>query len=117
MNKRALGAEYEEKAVEYLKSHGYFILERNYRCRIGEIDVIARHKGTLVFIEVKYRKNARMGRPEEAVTVSKMKTICKVADYYRMCKGYHDQEPCRFDVVAILQDEIQIYENAFSYQK
>lgn len=114
-NKRTLGTQYEEQAVEYLKSRGYFILERNFRCRQGEIDIIARDGRYLVFLEVKYRKNSRKGRPEEAVTPVKMRTICRVADYYRLRKGYGESTPCRFDVVAILGDEIQLYKNAFPY--
>lgn len=117
MNKREIGTEYEEKAVAFLENRGYFILERNFRNRIGEIDIIARHHEYLVFIEVKYRKNIRSGRPEEAVTSAKMRTICKVADYYRMRYGFGDDTPCRFDVVAIVGEEIRIFENAFAYCK
>ena len=92
------------------------ILEQNFRCRQGEIDIIARHKGVLVFVEVKYRKDLRQGRPEEAVTPLKMRTICRVADYYRLRNGYGEQVPCRFDVVAVLGEEIRIFENAFEYR-
>ena len=117
MNKRALGAEYEEKAVEYLKNRGYFIFERNFRCRQGEIDIIARQNGCLVFVEVKYRKTVVKGRPEEAVTPAKMRTICRVADYYCMRRGFGDNVSCRFDVISILGDEISLYENAFPYMR
>ena len=116
MNKRTVGTEYEQKAVEYLKSRGYFIIERNFRCKSGEIDLIAKHENYLVFIEVKYRKNSTKGSPEEAVTLSKIRTISKVADYYRLRYGYGEDTPCRFDVIAILGNEIRLYENAFLYR-
>lgn len=114
-NKRAVGAAYEDKAVEYLKSHGYFILCRNFRCRQGEIDIIAREGESLVFIEVKYRRNAKRGIPEEAVTFAKQRTICRTADYYRLQKGYGEETLCRFDVVAILGEKLTLYRNAFPY--
>lgn len=114
-NKRTIGDVYEEKAVEYLKNHGYFIICRNFQCRLGEVDIIAREGGSLVFIEVKYRKTSRKGRPEEAVTLAKQRKICRMADYYRMQRGYGDGISCRFDVVAILGDEVALYRNAFEY--
>lgn len=115
-NTRRVGAGYEEKAAEYLQSRGYFILCRNFRCRQGEIDLIARQGGYLVFIEVKYRRGKANGWPEEAVTPAKQRSICRTADYYRLCRGYREDTPCRFDVVAILGEEITLYENAFFYR-
>ena len=115
MNKRALGSLYEEMAVDFLKKQGYFILTRNFSCKIGEIDIIARDKGYLVFVEVKYRKNNANGIPEEAVTPAKIRKICKTADYFRVRNGYGEETPCRFDVVAIQGSEIRLYENAFTY--
>lgn len=114
-SKRSVGTAYEEKTAEYLQSRGYFILCRNFRCRQGEIDLIARQGGYLVFIEVKYRKTGGSGRPEEAVTLGKQRAICRTADYYRLCQGLGEETPCRFDVVAILGEEIILYQNAFSY--
>ncbi len=114
-NKRRIGDIYEERAVEYLKNHGYFILCKNFRCRLGEIDLVAREGGSLVFIEVKYRKNQRRGLPEEAVTPAKQRRICRTADYYRMKKGYGDGISFRFDVVAILGEQVALYRNAFAY--
>lgn len=67
MNKRQIGTLYEEKAARCLQAAGYEILERNYRCRAGEIDLIAKDHDFLVFVEVKYRENASMGTPLEAV--------------------------------------------------
>lgn len=114
-NRRRVGAAYEEKAAEYLCSQGYRILERNFRCRLGEIDLIAEDCEVLVFLEVKYRKSSRYGSPAEAVTPAKQKTICRVADFYRMSRRVPESKSCRFDVVAILGEQVQIYKDAFPY--
>lgn len=117
INKRKLGAEYEELAVNYLLNRGYVILERNYRCKFGEIDIIARQKTGndifLIFIEVKYRKNLRKGNPFEAVNIQKQRIIKKVAEYYLLTKGYSFSENIRFDVVGITGNKIELIQNAF----
>jgi putative endonuclease len=97
----------------YLKEQGYVILEKNFRCRMGEIDLIAREGSYLVFVEVKYRSNASLGDPLEAVDRRKQATIRKVASWYLMKKGLSDRVPCRFDVVGILGKEITLIRNAF----
>lgn len=114
-NRRRVGTTYEELAAKYLERRGYQILERNYRCRLGEIDLIAREGNTLVFLEVKYRKTGAYGSPAEAVTFAKQRTICRVADYYRITHGISERQPCRFDVVAILGGQIEVIRNAFAY--
>ena len=115
-NRRRTGAEYEEKATEYLEGLGWRILERNYRCRTGEIDLIAADGPALVFVEVKYRRSGAYGSPAEAVDGRKQRTICRVADYYRMRHGIPDGQACRFDVVAVQGEEICLLRNAFPYQ-
>lgn len=115
MNKREVGYEKEEIAEQFLKSKGLKILCKNYRIRIGEIDIIALDGDTYVFIEVKYRKTASKGLPEEAVNYKKMKTICKVSNHYRMKNSLPEITPVRYDVVAIEGDEIRWYPNAFDY--
>lgn len=114
-NKRKLGQEQEEKAAELLENMGYQIVSKNYRCRLGEIDLIAREKGTLVFIEVKYREKNIAGTPEEAVTFRKQRNISKTAAWYMAEKNLALDTPVRFDVVAITPDQVRIYKNAFSY--
>lgn len=114
-NRRQLGSVYEHQAEEYLKGQGYRILCRNYRCRQGEIDLVAREGGYLVFLEVKYRANGKKGMPQEAVDIRKQRKICRVADHYRMVHRYGDAVPCRFDVVAILGDDLLLIRDAFSY--
>ena len=73
MNKRQTGSEYEGLAAKWLEGHGYQIVERNYRCRQGEIDLIAEKDGYLVFVEVKYRRSSEAGDPAEAVDYWKQK--------------------------------------------
>ena len=113
-NKRAIGSNYEKIAGQYLEQQGYLIVEYNFHSRYGEIDIIAKHEGYLVFIEVKYRENDKSGHPLEAVSVSKQRTISKCAFYYLQRNGLQDV-PVRFDVAGILGDEIQVVQNAFDF--
>ncbi|MBM4295578.1 MAG: YraN family protein [Deltaproteobacteria bacterium] len=114
--RRQLGDKGEDLAAAALKKQGYKILERNYHTPLGEIDLIARHQGYLVFIEVKTRKSLRFGRPEEAVTATKQKRLQRLAEYYMKQKRLKEQ-PLRFDVVAItIQDggpALEIIKGAF----
>ncbi len=112
-NKRLIGSYYEQKAIAYLKQQGYFVLEQNFRNRMGEIDVIARKQGVLVFVEVKYRTTNEYGNPLEAVNYRKQNQIRRVAQYYMMRHGFNEWTPCRFDVIAFVGDEFHHIENAF----
>ncbi len=112
-NKRMIGAIGEDIAEKYLKKHGYKILERNFHAsRLAEIDIIAREKETLVFIEVKFRSSQRFGRACEAVTPKKQHNIRLAAQAYIMLKHNFDV-PVRFDVVEINGKEITLIKNAF----
>lgn len=113
-NNRRVGGAQETRAKAELERLGYKILKQNFRCRIGEIDMIALHKGYLVFIEVKYRKNSKTGYAAEAVTWKKQQIISRVADYYirTHCRKIPS---CRFDVAAIDGAVFSVYENAFEY--
>lgn len=113
MNKRQVGSSYEEIAAAYLRTQGFEILVKNYRCRQGEIDLIARDGRYLVFIEVKYRADSRKGDPAEAVTGLKQAHIRNTARYYLYSHQYGEDTPCRFDVVSILGEEIRLISNAF----
>lgn len=115
MNKRTTGAKYEDEACEYLSRAGLKVIERNYRNRNGEIDIVALDGDCYVFVEVKYRSNNSKGNPVEAVNYRKKYTICRVADYYRICHGGLNGMNIRFDVISILKGEITWYKNAFSY--
>lgn len=113
MNKRQLGSRYEDMAAAYLIKRGFSIVDRNYRSRQGEIDIIAREGGYIVFIEVKFRKDGKKGAPEEAVDWKKQEKIRNTARYYLYSHGYGDNTPCRFDVISILGEEIHLIFNAF----
>lgn len=115
-NKRKTGKEYEDLAVNYLKSKGFFIIEKNYQVRQAEIDIIARDKETIVFVEVKYRSSSTSGHPLEAVNANKQKRICKAALFYmNHNKVSPDNTSIRFDVIGILGNEITHVENAFDF--
>lgn len=115
MNRRKIGTEKERLAEAFLEKHGVHILARNYRTRIGEIDLIGQKCGVLIFFEVKYRRAADYGFPEEAVNAMKQRTICRVSDCYRMTL-HHGCHTVRYDVVAILGNDIHWIKNAFDYQ-
>ncbi len=97
----------------FLEQAGYQILERNFSCRQGEIDLIAREGTYLVFIEVKYRRNLGSGSPLEAVNPAKQEKIRRTALYYLYCRGYDEDTPCRFDVVAVTGERFELIRNAF----
>lgn len=97
----SLGDRGERAACGFLKEHGYEILEKNYKCKLGEIDVIARRSGRLAFIEIKTRTSTQFGAPQEAVDLKKQEKIFKVAQWY-MKERKLEKVPVAFDVVAIL---------------
>ena len=115
LNKRAVGTAYERQAGAFLSEQGYEILQYNYRCARGEIDIIAREGGYLVFVEVKYRRDPGSGAPAEAVNQKKQRAISRTALYYCLSHGYGETTPCRFDVVAALGDGMRVIKNAFEY--
>lgn len=115
MDKRKVGAAFEQKAVAYLEENGFQILELNFYCRQGEIDIVGIHQDCLVFVEVKYRKNPQTGYPEEAVDIKKQMKICRTSDYYRLKHPEQENRQVRYDVVAICGEQVKWYRNAFSY--
>ena len=116
INKRRLGAFKESLAADYLKSKGVKILEQNYRCRAGEIDLIASDGEQIIFLEVKYRSSGSMGESLRAVDHRKRKVICKVAGYYLYSVLHSMDLSCRFDVIGIDQGDITWIQNAFDYE-
>ena len=98
--RRRLGNRGEEEAARYLSEKGLRILERGYRVRCGEIDLIARDGEELVFVEVKTRHSLRCGDPLEAITPSKRRRILRAASLYLQSTGSWNS-PCRFDLVAV----------------
>jgi len=115
LNKRRTGMAAESRAYVYLSEKGVRIVERNFRNRHGEIDIIGYHGGYLVFFEVKYRSSNRSGSPEAAVNFYKQRQICQVASFYRCLHKVSLNMPIRYDVVAIEGTEIRWYQNAFEH--
>lgn len=111
-NLRRTGADYEKAAGGYLESLGYEILEYNYRCRLGEIDIVAKDGEYIVFFEVKYRADQRKGTPLEAVDIRKQNIIFRCAMYYLTQHRLSDV-PCRFDVIGIEDTKVTHIKNAF----
>jgi putative endonuclease len=113
----ALGKTGEDLACAELERRGYAIIARRHRCRGGEIDIIARDRTTLVFVEVKARGSRMFGEAAEAVTMQKQRRIARLAAEYVMQHRLHDC-PCRFDVVSIHfdagQPAVEVFQNAFS---
>jgi putative endonuclease len=114
--KQQYGQQSESVAAAALKRKGYKIIERNYRTRTGEIDIIAKDGDVIVFVEVKARQSTRYGNPKQAVTRLKQQKIAKAALTYLKATGQLDQR-ARFDVVAIQPAEngpaVEIVKNAF----
>lgn len=110
------GAIGEELAAAHLKKAGYAIVERNYRCSAGEMDIIAREGDVLVFVEVKTRRSGAFGEPEESVGPEKQRRLTRVSLHYLNWKGLVN-EKCRFDVVSVRMDvsgtRIEIFRDAF----
>lgn len=96
-----------------MEEQGYRVLEKNYRCPGGEIDLIARDGDYLVFAEVKYRSSQARGWPEEAVNPEKQQRIRRAARFYLYRNHYGEDTPCRFDVVGILGERVRLIRNAF----
>lgn len=115
INKRLIGSNYELIAAEFLQSNGIIILDKNFRIKKGEIDIIGSDGQYLIFFEVKYRQDNNFAFAENAVGYKKQKIISKVSDYYRFIKGYSDDTAIRYDVLAINGEKINWYKNAFEY--
>ncbi len=116
-NSRELGQLGEKVALSFLSTLGYHLLERNYRCRLGEIDLIMLDGESLVFIEVKARRSCFYGMPQEAVGLAKQTKIRRLAEYYLLCNKNPDYK-IRFDVIAVcfennIKYNIEHIKNAF----
>lgn len=107
-----MGTFYEAAAKGYIESLDYIVLAVNYRCRLGEIDLIAQEGDYLVFLEIKYRSSTKCGLPRESVNYYKRKRILNVANYY-ILTHYNREMPCRFDVIEILGEDLTHLKNAF----
>ena len=113
INKRVTGSFNEQRAAEYLIDNGYTILERNFSCKKGEIDIIAKKDNMIVFVEVKYRSSPRYGLSYEAVTPKKQHTIINVAKHYLISHNIPMNNKIRFDVCGFDNGIITYIKNAF----
>ncbi|MFW5452584.1 YraN family protein [Thioalkalivibrio sulfidiphilus] len=113
MSTQRQGRRGEARALAYLEGRGLRLLEHNYRCRGGEIDLVMRDGATTVFVEVRLRRNRRFGGAAASITPSKQHRLCTAARHYLMVRGMPDG-PVRFDVVALEGDEpVDWIRNAF----
>ncbi|MDQ3196821.1 MAG: YraN family protein [Burkholderiales bacterium] len=108
------GAEAEHAAADFLKQQGLILLEQNFRSRYGEIDLIFRHGKTLVFVEVRLRRNPHFGNAAESITFSKQRKLVRTAQFFLTDRGMNRQAcACRFDAVLFGGPDIEWIQNAF----
>jgi len=115
LQRRSLGITGENIAADYLQKKGLRIIERNFRCRLGEIDIIAKQGSYLVFVEVRTRSSASCGLPQESITTAKINKLRRLAQVYMINKSLYNVD-VRFDVVAVYragETTITHIENAF----
>ena len=110
--KRRAGDKYEDLAINFLTRQGLTLLTRNYQCKVGEIDLVMDDRGTIVFVEVRYRKSQQFGGAIMSVTAAKQRKISLAALHYLQSKKYNDR-PARFDVLAFGDSEQQWLQDAF----
>jgi putative endonuclease len=117
--RQSFGRHGEDLACEELEKRGYVIVDRRFRTRCGEIDIVARDAGVLVFVEVKARSGSHFGTPFESVTWKKRQRLSQMAASYLFLKRLA-AEPCRFDVVSILERDgkrtIELVRGAFDME-
>lgn len=113
-NKQSQGKEAEQIAESWLIKQGLQLIQRNYRCRLGEIDLIMRNKTHLIFIEVRFRKNQRFGGAALSVDWQKQRKIMRTARAFLAYHPFYANYPCRFDIIAFEGNLLPIwYPNAF----
>ena len=118
MNRKHLGQVAEALAVEYLTTQGYEIIDRNWRCRQGEVDIIVRSGSTLVFVEVRSASTAFLAGADASVTLTKQRRVCMAADLW-LSRNESAQKDVQFDVIAVSHGKdnppsLQHYEDAFT---
>ena len=113
---RDFGKQAEDEAVRLLRKAGYKILERNFTCKLGEIDIVASESGTLVFVEVRARSQTEFGLPQETVDDRKQRRLVRLAEFYLVHKKLGNV-CCRFDVAALTLSSdgwhLELIRNAF----
>jgi putative endonuclease len=122
MDRNRLGKDAETRAWHYLQARGLRLVQRNYRCRRGEIDLVLQDKDSLVFVEVRYRRRPDFGSAAESVDRRKQSKLIACARHYLQTFPSAARQPCRFDVISISGDGdarrrssgIEWIQNAFS---
>ena len=109
----AIGASAETSATQLVEDAGYRIIERNFRCKAGELDIIAQRGDMLVFVEVRSRADDEHGTAAETVDWRKQRQIVRVASHYLIARSGIEYERIRFDVIGITGDEVVWFEDAF----
>jgi putative endonuclease len=107
---REKGTEIEQAVARHLKQQGLKLIEHSYQCRLGEIDLIMQDKQTLVFVEVRYRKQTRFGSALESITYQKQQKLIRTASHYLQTQGLTDVD-CRFDAVGVSHNDNQLVIN------
>ena len=121
-SRKELGAKGEKLAAKFLRRKGYRIVQRNYKCKLGEIDIVAQINGMFAFVEVRTKSTAEFGPPQYSITTAKRKQITKAALSYIREKNLAGQS-CRFDVIAVTfspesrRPKIEHIENAFELSR
>ena len=108
-DKQGIGSQAEEDALQFLLRNGLNLVDRNYRCRVGEIDLIMQNGDELVFVEVRKRKNMDFGGAAQSVSYAKQSRLIKTAKHFLM--KYRQAPACRFDVIAMEGDKCQWLKN------
>lgn len=117
MNSRVIGREWEQEALKRLEAAGLELLERNYRCRRGELDLVLRDGDSVAFVEVRFRRSTDFGSGLESVGPSKRRRLIAAAQHYLQRHPALAELPCRFDVVAIgpgASPQVEWIRDAFS---
>ncbi|WP_119344211.1 YraN family protein [Facilibium subflavum] len=108
-----IGAQAEEKALQFLQTKGFCLIQRNFTTPLGEIDLIGRLENQLLFVEVKQRKNGQFGTALEMVTYQKQQKIRKASMIFLQKNVKYQCLPCRFDVISITADKLDWIQAAF----
>lgn len=112
MNKRCVGSLYEDICAEYLTENGFNVLQRNYKCKVGEIDIVAEKDNIIRFIEVKYRGNGKYGFALESIDLKKQNRIKRAASWFLNEKGLNGVQ-CSFDVITVENNVVEYYFNCY----
>lgn len=113
MNTRLNGTTYEDLACKYLEGKGHYIIDRNFSCDIGELDIISLRDGVYHFIEVKHRDDFQFGSSNEAVTMEKLKKVYRVAAVFLRSKNFPMDLPCTVDVILVQDEEVEYVQNCY----